>query len=159
MGEFGIDLTGVTDGVAWIVLRNPARHNALRLEMWQAIPDVVAAVNADPNVRVCVLRGFGNEAFASGADISEFESQRKDPQSAARSEAITDRAFTALLDFEKPLIAMVHETFGGHDTEAAVRGESRRVELDALHAFALHRLDRIAPQLDDRGRSLCHLNR
>jgi enoyl-CoA hydratase len=76
MNEFGIDLAGVVDGVAWVVIRNPARHNALRLEMWEAIPGIVATVNADPHVRVCVLRGYGNEAFASGADISEFEQHR-----------------------------------------------------------------------------------
>src|SRR5678815_625074 len=96
MSEFGIDLAGVVDGVAWIVIRNPARHNALRLEMWQAIPEVVGTVNADPKIRVCVLRGYGNEAFASGADISEFETHRKDPKQAAAYEAITNRAFTAL---------------------------------------------------------------
>jgi enoyl-CoA hydratase/carnithine racemase len=140
MGEFGIDLAGVTDGVAWIVLRNPARHNALRLEMWQAIPDVVATVNADPNVRVCVLRGAGNQAFASGADISEFELQRKDSKSAAAYEVVTNRAFTALLDFEKPLIAMIHGHCMGGGLAVSLCADVRLAAADARFALPAARL-------------------
>ena len=72
MAEFGIDVTRAAGGVAWLALRNPARLNAVRLEMWEALPGAVAALDADPAVRVLVLRGAGEEAFASGADISEF---------------------------------------------------------------------------------------
>jgi enoyl-CoA hydratase/carnithine racemase len=50
--------------VAWLTLRNPARLNAVRLEMWEAIPGAVAPLAADPEVRVVVLRDHGEEAFA-----------------------------------------------------------------------------------------------
>ena len=56
--DFGID-TDVRDGIAWVVLRNPARLNALRLEMWEALPATVAAMSGDACVRVVVLRGHG----------------------------------------------------------------------------------------------------
>jgi enoyl-CoA hydratase/carnithine racemase len=76
--------------------------------MWNAIPALVAALDADPAVRVLVVRGAGTAAFASGADISEFETVRRDGPSAARYEQSTSRAFGALLAVEKPLVAMIH---------------------------------------------------
>jgi len=76
--EFGVDVARGDDGVAWLVLRNPTRRNAVRLEMWEAIPRAVEEAVADPNVRVLVLRGHGEEAFTAGADISEFTTRRGD---------------------------------------------------------------------------------
>jgi enoyl-CoA hydratase len=107
VGEFGIDLERGADGVAWMILRNPARLNAVRFEMWEAIPGLVAELAADRDVRVVVLRGAGTDAFAAGADISEFATHRKDPASAAAYEQTNGRAFAALLALEKPLIAML----------------------------------------------------
>jgi enoyl-CoA hydratase/carnithine racemase len=106
VSDFGIDVERGAHGVAWMVLRNPARLNAVRFEMWEAIPGIVAELAADRSVRVVVMRGAGNEAFASGADISEFATHRKDPASAAAYEQTNGRAFAALLGLEKPLIAM-----------------------------------------------------
>lgn len=107
MSEFGIDIERGDHGIAWMVLRNPARLNAVRFEMWEAIPDLVATLAADRTVRVVILRGSGSDAFASGADISEFATHRKDPASAAAYEQTNGRAFAALLGFEKPLVAML----------------------------------------------------
>ena len=140
MSEFGIDLAGVVDGVAWIVIRNPARHNALRLEMWQAIPEVVATVNADPKIRVCVLRGYGNEAFASGADISEFATHRKDAASAAAYEAVTATAFSALLACEKPIVAMLQGACIGGGLAIAVSADLRIAADDTTLALPPARL-------------------
>src|SRR5215813_8417677 len=108
MSDFGIDVEREPDGIAWVVLRNPGRLNAVRLEMWQALPGAVRALDLDPAVRVLVLRGAGEEAFASGADISEFASRRGDAASAAAYEGVTGEAFAALLAVEKPVVAMIH---------------------------------------------------
>lgn len=111
---FGIDVERRPEGVAWIVLRNPARRNAMRLEMWEALPDIVTALGSDPTVRVVALRGHGAEAFASGADISEFETRRRDAVQAAAYEAVTERAFRALETLTRPVVAMIHGIcFGG----------------------------------------------
>jgi enoyl-CoA hydratase/carnithine racemase len=107
VSEFGIDVERGEHGVAWMILRNPTRLNAVRFEMWEAIPDLVATLAADREVRVVILRGAGSDAFASGADISEFSTHRKDPASAAVYEQTNGRAFAALLGFEKPLVAML----------------------------------------------------
>jgi enoyl-CoA hydratase/carnithine racemase len=140
MAEFGIDLTHPGDGVAWLVLRNPARLNAVRLEMWEAIPGAVASVAADPAVRVLVLRGAGEEAFASGADISEFGSRRGDATSATAYEETTSRAFDALLGFEKPLVAMIAGVCIGGGLALSACADLRIAADDARFALPAARL-------------------
>src|SRR5262245_66471351 len=58
--------------IGWVVFNNPARRNAVSMEMWQAIPAIFAALEAEPAVRVIVLRGAGDKAFVSGLDIAQF---------------------------------------------------------------------------------------
>lgn len=101
-------LTSYTeDGVAWIVIANEARMNALTSVMWAALPALVETAVADESVRAIVLRGAGTKAFSAGADISEFETARTGPAAVAY-DALNDAAFNALLHCHKPTIAMIH---------------------------------------------------
>ncbi len=93
--------------VGWLIFDNPARRNAVSLAMWQAIPKVLEDFAADPAVRVVVLAGAGDKAFVSGADISQFESQRASPEAVQRYEEIAEGAQQRLHDFDKPLLAMI----------------------------------------------------
>jgi hypothetical protein len=88
--------------LAWLVFDHPERRNAVSLEMWQAIPDLAAALDADPSVRVIGLRGAGDVAFVSGADISEFASTRTGASAAQTYEDTTATAFAALAGVGKP---------------------------------------------------------
>jgi len=126
--------------VAWLTLRNPARLNAVRLEMWEAIPGALAPLAADPDVRVVVLRGHGEDAFASGADISEFQERRSDPKQAAAYEEVTARAFEALVHFEKPLVAMIHGVCIGGGLAIAASADIRIAAEDARLALPPARL-------------------
>jgi len=102
------DLTLEIEGpIAWIVASNPERMNAFTARMWGRIPEQVRAAEADPGVRVIVLRGAGARAFSAGADISEFESARTGA-SAGDYDRLNHEAFSALLGATKPLIAMIH---------------------------------------------------
>ena len=58
-------------------------------------------------MRAIVYRGAGREAFASGADISEFKEHRKDTATALRYNAQTSAAYTAIRECPKPTVAMV----------------------------------------------------
>src|SRR5262245_61265176 len=140
MSEFGVDVARAENGVVWVSLRNPARLNAVRLEMWQALPDVVRDLEADRSVRVLVLRGAGEAAFASGADISEFTTHRRDSASAAAYEAVTARAFAALLGVEKPLVAMIQGVCIGGGLAIAACADLRVASDDARFALPPARL-------------------
>jgi enoyl-CoA hydratase/carnithine racemase len=93
--------------IGWMIFNNPARHNAVSLGMWQAIPQVLEDFGADPQIRVVVLTGAGSKAFVSGADISQFESQRSSEEAVQRYEQIGERAQLKLQEFDKPTIAMI----------------------------------------------------
>jgi len=62
--------------VASLVFSNVAKHNAVTYDMWRALPLALRDLDADPEIRVIIVTGAGEEAFISGADISEFASHR-----------------------------------------------------------------------------------
>ena len=100
-------LTSVDGAVATLTFNNPERHNAMSFEMWHATADALEKLAADPTVRVVVLTGAGGKAFVSGADISKFETERASADAVAVYNAATDRVHTALLNYEKPTIALI----------------------------------------------------
>ena len=79
----------------------------MSFEMWHATADALEKLAADPSVRVVVLTGAGGKAFVSGADISKFETERASANAVAVYNAATDRVHTALLNYEKPTIALI----------------------------------------------------
>ncbi len=93
--------------IGWLVFNNPAKRNALSLDMWRAIPAVLDRFEYEAGVRVIVLRGAGDRAFTSGADVSEFERLRGTPADQERYNTISETALTRLQQCPKPTIAMV----------------------------------------------------
>ena len=100
-------LAHVEDGIGWMIFNNPARHNALSLEMWQGIGDILEQFEADDAVRVVVMRGAGGKAFVSGADISEFDEKRANAEQKDAYGKIAGRATSWLSKFSKPLIGLI----------------------------------------------------
>src|SRR5258708_6206447 len=92
----------------WLVFSNPERLNAVSYEMWQAIPERIAEFVADPDIRVVVLRGEGDKAFVSGADISQFEKMRSTKAAIAEYDQASHRANAPILACPKPTLAMIH---------------------------------------------------
>jgi enoyl-CoA hydratase len=94
--------------IGWMIFNNPARRNACSTDMWAAMPEIIDAFEKDPAVRVVVLRGIGETAFVSGADISEFEQTRSSAESNVYYEGLTEKAGKRLAECRKPTIAMIH---------------------------------------------------
>jgi len=93
--------------VGWIVFNQPEKRNAVSVDMWEAIPGVLQAYRDDPEVRVIALKGAGDKAFVSGADISQFEKQRSGPEAVQYYEEIAERAQVMLHAFPKPTVAVM----------------------------------------------------
>ncbi len=100
-------LARVEDGIGWLTINQPERRNAVSLEMWQGIGDALEAFQQDDAVRVVVLHGAGGKAFASGADISEFDAQRANAEQRRQYGEIAARGNRRLAGLDKPLVAMV----------------------------------------------------
>src|ERR1700722_403062 len=69
-------LQSSADGVGIITFNNPEKRNAMSLDMWEGVGNALVELRDDPAVRVVILRGAGDKAFVSGADISQFEKNR-----------------------------------------------------------------------------------
>ena len=96
------------DHIATVTFNRPHVRNAFNLAMWTALPGIIEGLARDPAVRGIVFRGAGDEAFASGADISEFKEQRKDRATAEAYNKRTEAAYHALEGCPKPTVAMIY---------------------------------------------------
>ncbi len=93
--------------VGWVIFNNVKRHNALSLEMWEALPRILDQFEADAEIRVIVLKGAGEKSFISGADISEFDKKRASAEAVAQYDKIAHEASERLIHAAKPTIAMI----------------------------------------------------
>lgn len=104
----------IRGSAGYVVLNAPQRRNALSLDMWQGLPELVARFEADPAVRCIVVTGAGAEAFAAGADISEFEDHRATADAAKTYDRATHEATASIAGCGKPVVAAVRGfCFGG----------------------------------------------
>ena len=96
------------DGAAgWITFNNPAKRNAMSFDMWLGLDIALNDFIADPAIRVIVLKGAGDKAFVSGADISEFKEKRATVEAVAEYNKVSVTTVTKLLNCAKPTIAMI----------------------------------------------------
>ena len=118
-------LQDVADGIGTITFNNPAKRNAMSLDMWEGFGAALAALRDDRAVRVVILTGAGGKAFVSGADISQSEATRNN---AAASEEYSRRsaAQRALLGaFPKPVIASIQGFCLGGGMQVAMLSDIR----------------------------------
>ena len=93
--------------IATVVFNRPKMRNAISLAMWSEIAMVTERLSKDDAVRAIVYRGAGTDAFASGADISEFQENRKDTATALNYNKQTEAAYSSIRLCPKPTVAMV----------------------------------------------------
>ena len=93
--------------IGHLIFNNPARHNAVSLEMWQGVSQIIDDFEHDEAIRVIVVSGAGGRAFVSGADISEFKERRASEEAAAAYARISEGARVRLQETLKPTIAMI----------------------------------------------------
>ncbi len=87
-------------------LNRPEKRNALNLDMWRRMIDLLAEAEADPDVRLLIVAGEGR-AFAAGADIDEMKAVFESPETATTIAEVTYESQKALHRFPKPTIAMI----------------------------------------------------
>jgi enoyl-CoA hydratase/carnithine racemase len=132
----------VADGVATVVLSNPAKHNAVTPAMWRAIPPLLARLDGDPAVRALVLTGDG-ATFCAGADISSLREPPADPEGTPQALAV--RAEDALAAFGKPTVAAVRGYCVGGGCQLAAACDLRFAEAGALFGVTPAKLGVVYP--------------
>lgn len=94
--------------IGWITFNQPERLNAVRRDMWDDLPGAVASLTSRPDVRTIIVKGAGDKAFISGADIAEFDVQRHDAASNRPFTASVTAATASLIEAPVPVIAMIN---------------------------------------------------
>ena len=118
------------DGVARVTFNRPEVHNAIDLQMRDALWSLLDAIEADDEVGVVLFRGAGDKAFSAGADISEFGTAPSYTE--ARRARLERDLWGRLLHFAKPTIAAVHGYTLGAGCELSLLCDFRIAADDAL---------------------------
>jgi len=94
------------DGVGRVTFNRPQARNAFTFAMYERLAQICEQANNDRSIKVLVLQGAGDKAFASGTDINQFRAF-KTPQDALEYEARIDRVLTTLEQCRVPTIAAI----------------------------------------------------
>jgi enoyl-CoA hydratase/carnithine racemase len=93
--------------VGVVTFNNPAKHNAMSLDMWREGREAVATFAEDDDIRCVVLTGAGDKAFVAGADISKFENERSSVEHIeVYNQAVAD-FHDVVQNLRKPTIARI----------------------------------------------------
>ncbi|MBI2744624.1 MAG: enoyl-CoA hydratase/isomerase family protein [Burkholderiales bacterium] len=123
-----------------IRFNNPERHNALSVDMWEAVPVLLAQAETDERVRLVVFSGAGEKAFVSGADISQFEDMRAAREAVARYELMAEQALMGIYNFSKPTLACIRGYCIGGGVNVAMSCDIRIASSDAVFSIPAARL-------------------
>jgi enoyl-CoA hydratase len=133
-------LTERTEAVGTILLDHPERRNAISADMWSGLLDAAQTFGADDTIRVIVIRGAGDTAFAAGADISQFGERRSNSDANRSYDQSTAKANAALANLSKPLIAAIHGFCIGGGLAVALNADIRIAADDAQFTIPAARL-------------------
>lgn len=107
------------DRLAWVRIDRPKKLNALNRNTISELHEAFAALDADPGIRVILLRGSGPKAFVAGADISEFadydEAEGRDLAASGQ-----EQLFSFVENLGTPVIAAVNGYALGGGLELAM---------------------------------------
>ncbi|MEM9292681.1 MAG: enoyl-CoA hydratase-related protein [Acidobacteriota bacterium] len=91
-------------GIALLILNRPNKLNALNARVQQELFAHLESIREDDSLRVVVITGAGEKAFAAGADIGEFAGRSPVDQRQAME---FPRMFDIMMSYPKPVIAMI----------------------------------------------------
>ena len=121
--------------IGWIVFNHPEKHNAVTLEMSAAVPKMIAAFEADDEVRVVVLAGAGDRSFIAGSNISTFDAVRSDADMNRQYQEISQGSYDSVYHCSKPTIAMIKGYCIGGGMDYAASCDIRICSSDAVFAI------------------------
>ena len=110
--------------IAIVTINRPEKRNAFNIAMWIELTGIIKELDADSEIRVIVITGAGEKAFAAGADISEMK-ENYPPRVKADAKHPVATTTATLEKSEKAVIAMVNGYAIGGGCELAVACDLR----------------------------------
>src|SRR3989475_11033921 len=128
----------VRDGIGRITFNRPQARNALTFPMYERLAEICEAAGTDRALKVLILTGAGDKAFASGTDINQFRAF-KSPQDALDYESQIDRILSALERCRVPTIAAIAGACTGGGAAIAACCDLRIATRTARFGFPIAR--------------------
>ena len=116
-----------------VQLNRPTKRNAMTSSMYVTLADIFNDAGKDERIRAVLWHGAG-DSFSAGNDVEDFLRNPPGP-----GESPQARLMTALIDFDKPLIAAVQgAAIGGGTTmlthcDFVYAGESARFQMPFIN--------------------------
>jgi len=126
--------------IATVTLDNPGKLNALDLAMWKRLGAAMRGLHRDASLRCVVIRGAGDQAFAAGADISEFGKTRSNSRDAKKYGEQLEETMAALAGCRHPIVAMIHGACVGGGLEIVSQCDLRICGTSSRFGVPINRL-------------------
>ena len=130
----------IHEGVGTITFNQPHKHNAMSVDMWRDLVRILEDIDKDESVRVVCLKGAGEKAFISGADIGQFDKLRDNADAQREYDRLTRIGRDALTYFAKPVIAQINGFCMGGGLAVAMAADLRIASDSAVFAIPAGRL-------------------
>jgi enoyl-CoA hydratase/carnithine racemase len=128
------------DGVGTITFNQPEKRNAMSMEMWTGLGEVLDQYEADDGVTCVVVQGAGDKAFVSGADISQFARNRNNADAQREYDRVTGVGRQTYQNFPKPVIAKIRGFCMGGGLAIAMAADIRISAADGQFGIPAARL-------------------
>ena len=133
-------LAAKKDGIGFITFNQPEKRNAMSMEMWLGLGEILDDFSADDGICVVVMRGAGDKAFVSGADISQFAKNRNNADAQREYDRITGIGREKFHNFSKPVIARIQGFCMGGGLAIAMATDLRIASPDSQFGIPAARL-------------------
>ena len=122
------------------MINRPRKKNSITDAMWARLPELVADVDADPQVKVLVIRGSTPDAFCAGADINEYRARAGDAEWSRESRRQVSEALVALKEMVKPSISVIRGACFGGGVAIALASDFRLADTTAFFSVSPARM-------------------
>jgi len=95
------------EGVATVIINDPAHHNAISYAGWLELARVANQLEQDDNIEVVVFTGAGDRDFCTGSAVADFDVHRANSAQAKTYDAAYEAALEAIEGLSKPTISMI----------------------------------------------------
>ncbi len=119
----------VNEGIAKITINRPSKYNALNISVVESLREKFKQAEEDDSIRVVILTGAGEKAFAAGADITEFKGKNS---KTVRALAENGQTLCKYMEsMSKPVVAAINGFALGGGCEIAMACDIRYASTNA----------------------------
>lgn len=126
--------------IATVTLNRPEKLNALNRAMWEELGRTMRRLSDNDSLRCIVLRGAGGKAFAAGADIAEFATERANARQAKQYGDLIHATMQSVAQCRHPTVALIEGACVGGGLEIAAMCDMRLCGTSSRFGVPINRL-------------------